>query len=430
MDIAIVGTGYVGLVTGACFAQLGNRVICVDNDEKKIKRLKRMDIPIYEPGLEEMVRDNVRGRRLFFSSSIKEAVDSSQVIFITVGTPSRESGEADLSGVEKVARNIAKYMRSYRLIVEKSTVPVETGKWVEHTVGLNNKRKVKFDIASNPEFLREGQAISDFMRPDRVVIGVESKRAESILRDLYEPLDCPIIVTDIKSAEIIKHASNSFLAAKISFINAVSQVCDRVGADVVKVAEGMGLDRRIGRSFLDAGAGYGGSCFPKDVQAFINIAQKIGYDFELLKAVERVNEEQKINIMKKIESMLWIVRGKTIAVLGLAFKPDTDDLRNAPSIDIIRRLQSEGAKIKAYDPHAMRKAKDMIAGVEFSRDLYGCFRSCDCAVFITEWPQFKELDLARIKKLMRHPIIVDGRNIYEPGKMKKLGFHYCGIGRR
>ncbi|MDD4910470.1 MAG: UDP-glucose/GDP-mannose dehydrogenase family protein [Candidatus Omnitrophica bacterium] len=430
MDIAIVGTGYVGLVTGACFAQLGNRVICVDNDEKKIKRLKRMDIPIYEPGLEEMVRDNARGRRLFFSSSIKEAVDSSQVIFITVGTPSRESGEADLSGVEKVARNIAKYMRSYRLIVEKSTVPVETGKWVEHTVGLNNKRKVKFDIASNPEFLREGQAISDFMHPDRVVIGVESKRAERILRDLYEPLDCPIIVTDIKSAEIIKHASNSFLAAKISFINAVSQVCDRVGADVVKVAEGMGLDRRIGRSFLDAGAGYGGSCFPKDVQAFINIAQKIGYDFELLKAVERVNEEQKINIMKKIESMLWIVRGKTIAVLGLAFKPDTDDLRNAPSIDIIRRLQSEGAKIKAYDPHAMRKAKDMIAGVEFSRDLYGCFRSCDCAVFITEWPQFKELDLARIKKLMRHPIIVDGRNIYEPDKMKKMGFHYCGIGRR
>jgi len=430
MKISIIGSGYVGLVTGSCFAQLGNKVICADNDARKIKSLKKKEIPIYEPGLEEMIRDNVKNKRLSFTACLKEAVDNSEVIFITVGTPSRENGEADLTGVENVAREIAKYMRSYRLIVEKSTVPVETGRWVEHTIRLNNKRGIKFDIASNPEFLREGQAIEDFMHPDRVVIGVESKRAEKILRSLYEPLKCPIIVTDIKSAEIIKHASNSFLATKISFINAVSQICDRVGADVVKVAEGMGLDKRINRFFLDAGVGYGGSCFPKDLKAFINIAHKIGYNFELLKAVERINEEQKKSIIKKIENALWIIRDKTVGILGLAFKPNTDDLRNAPSLDIINHLKQEGARIKAYDPHAIGKAKGILGDVEFSRDVYSCFRLCDCAVFVTEWPQFKELDFGRVKKLMKHPIIIDGRNMYDPDRMKALGFHYCGVGRR
>lgn len=430
MNISIIGTGYVGLVTGACFSQLGNNVICADNDQKKIADLKKGRIPIFEPGLEEMVKENVEEKRFAFSTSIKEAVDNSEVIFITVGTPSRDNGEADLTGVENVAREVALRMKGYRLIVEKSTVPVETGKWVEHTVKINNKRKVPFDIASNPEFLREGQAISDFMNPDRVVIGVESKRAENILRRLYAPLNCPIIVTDIKSAEIIKHASNSFLATKISFINAVSQICDKVGADVVKVAEGMGLDKRIGRAFLDAGAGYGGSCFPKDVAAFIHIARKIGYDFELLKAVERVNELQRKNIIKKIENLLWIIQGKTIGIIGLSYKPDTDDLRSAPSLEIIKYLQSEGARVKAYDPHAMAKAKRILNGVEFAKDVYGCLRSCDCAVLITEWPQFKEMDFVKVKRLMKHPAFVDCRNMYDPRQMKELGFHYCGVGRR
>lgn len=429
MNISIVGTGYVGLTTGACFAELGNKVICVDNNKAKIENLKKGIIPFYEPRLEELVKKNTKRKRLFFSSSIKQGVEKSLVIFIAVGTPSRDNGEADLTAIENVARNIALNMKEYRLIVEKSTVPVETGLWVERTIAANIKARAKFDVASNPEFLREGSAIADFMHPDRIVVGVESKKARDILLDLYRPLNAPILLTDIKSAELIKHASNSFLATKISFINAVSQVCERTGADVAKVAEGMGLDKRIGRQFLNAGAGYGGSCFPKDVDAFINISDKLGYDFDLLKSVKKINQQQKELILKKIHDALWIIKNKTIGILGLSFKPNTDDMRCAPSLDIIAALKKEGAKIKAYDPCALKKAAALLSGVKFAKDIYDLVKGCDCVVVITEWNEFKEADFLRIKKLLKRPLIIDGRNIYEPEKLKKLGFEYISIGR-
>jgi UDPglucose 6-dehydrogenase len=429
MKISIIGSGYVGLVTGACFADLGNEVICVDYDKEKINSLKKGIVPFYEPGLEELVSRNLKEKRLSFSSDLKAAVKKSLVVFIAVGTPSKPDGESDLTYVENVARKIAESLNSYRLIVEKSTVPVETGKWVEHTINVFNRKKVKFDVASNPEFLREGSAIQDFLHPDRIVIGVESKKAGDILTELYKPLKAPIVVTDIKSAEIIKHASNSFLAAKISFINAVANLCEKTGADILKVADGMGLDRRIGRSFLDAGIGYGGSCFPKDVDAFIYIAQKLGYDFELLKAVKRINEEQIRTVLKKIEQALWIVKGKNIAVLGLSFKPNTDDMRNAPSLEIIEALIKDGAAVRCFDPQAMPKAKKLLSNVKFCADAYEAARGVDCLVIVTEWNEFKELDFLRLKKIMRQPIIVDGRNIYEPGKLKESGFKYIGVGR-
>jgi len=428
-NIAIIGTGYVGLVTGACFAELGNSVICIDNDEQKIKDLKKLKIPIYEPGLEELVRRNIKDQRLSFSSNIKSGVEKSEIIFIAVGTPSKDNGEADLTGIENVSQTIAKHLRSYRLIVEKSTVPVETGKWIEHTIKINIKRKVKFDVASNPEFLREGSAINDFMHPDRVVIGVDTKRAKDILTELYKPLKCPIVVTDIESAEIIKHASNSFLATKISFINAVSQICEQVGADVVKVAEGMGYDKRIERKFLDAGIGYGGSCFPKDIDAFIRLSEKSGYDFDLLKEVKKINEAQARLIIKKIEDTLWILKGKTIGVLGLSFKPGTDDMRNAPAINIINSLQAEGATIKAFDPQAMQKAKKKLRNVKFCKDPYEVAEGSDCLVLLTEWDEFKELDFNTIKRILKHHIIFDGRNMYNKEQLEKAGFRYIGIGR-
>lgn len=433
MNISVIGTGYVGLVTGACFAELGNTVICADNNREKVSALKKLIMPIYEPGLEEVVRRNVKEKRLAFSSNIKEAVQKAQVIFIAVGTPSLPNGEADLTYVENVAKAIAQNINGYKLIVEKSTVPVETGSWVEHTIKVNlpkgKKGKIDFAVASNPEFLREGQALADFMNPDRVVIGVESQTAKDLLIELYKPLKTQMVITDIKSAEIIKHASNSFLAAKISFINAVANICEAVGADIVKVAEGMGMDKRIGRSFLDAGIGYGGSCFPKDIDAFINIAKKSGYDFQMLKAVREINEYQKKDILKKIKDALWIIKDKQIGILGLSFKPNTDDLRSAASIDIIKGLQSEGAKIRAYDPQSMEKAKEVLQGVKFCKDAYETAKGADCLVVVTEWNQFKELDLAKIKKLMRQPVIVDGRNIYDPQAMKKNDFRYTGIGR-
>lgn len=431
MNISIIGSGYVGLVTGACFAELGNKVICADNDAKKIANLKKGLIPIYEPGLEELISSNTAKKRLKFTSSIKEAVCESGIIFIAVGTPSRDNGEADLTGIENVASNIALNMDSYRLIVEKSTVPVETGEWVKRTIQANVKKKVKFDVASNPEFLREGCAINDFMHPDRIVIGVESAKAKEMLTGLYKPLNAPIVITDIKSAELIKHASNSFLAAKISFINAISRICDTVGADVVEVAQGMGLDKRIGANFLNAGIGYGGSCFPKDLDAFINISEKLSYDFKLLKAVKEVNQEQATFFLNKIKDTLWIIKDKTIGILGLSFKPNTDDIRNAPSLEIIRALVSEGAKIKVYDPCAMKKAGGLLAGeIKFCRDAYEASRGSDCLLVVTEWDEFKELDFLKIKRLLKRPVIIDGRNIYEPKRMKKLGFTYAGIGRR
>ena len=430
MNICIIGAGYVGLVSGACFADLGHKVVCVDNDKKKIETLRKSKIPFYEKSLEDMVRRNVKAGRLSFVESIKEGIKRSLVVFICVGTPPRQNGEADLSYVEKVATEIAKNMSSYSLIVEKSTVPVETGKWVEHTIKTNIKKKVKFDVASNPEFLKEGTAIEDFMNPDRVVIGVNSKKAEKILKELYKEIDAEIVVTDIASAELIKHASNSFLATKISFINSVSNICERTGADIKKVAHGMGLDKRIGEGFLKSGIGYGGSCFPKDVDAFVHISGKLGYDFGILKAARKANEEQKALFIRKIEEALWIMKGKNIGVLGLSFKPNTDDMRSAPSIDIINSLKEAGARVKAYDPQAMKKARNILDGVRFCKDSYEVAKNSDALVIVTEWHEFEVMDLSRVKKLMKKPLIIDGRNIFESAKMKKLGFRYISIGRQ
>jgi len=377
MDIAIVGSGYVGLVTGVCLSNIGHNVICVDNDKEKIKKLNAGQCPIYEPGLDDLMAQQIKKRRLSFSTSIRDASQKAAVIFIAVGTPSKKTGEADLTYVENVAREIAVSMDSYKLIVEKSTVPAATGKRIERTIRLNLPKKfwnksdgITFDVASNPEFLREGSAVYDFMHPDRIVIGVESKKAEQLLRDIYKPLKSHVVVTNISSAEMIKHASNSFLATKISFINSVAQICDKVGADVIKVADGMGMDNRITRGFLDAGIGYGGSCFPKDVDAFIRLSEKSGYDFKLLKEVRTINEDQKSFFVHLIEDKLWNLKDKVIGVLGLAFKPNTDDMRNAPSIDIIQSLQHEGAKIKAYDPVAVDNARKVLKKVIFSKDIY------------------------------------------------------------
>ena len=429
MNISIIGSGYVGLVTGACFAELGNQVTCADSDVKKINNLKKGIIPIFEPGLEELIISNLKKKRLKFTSKVSAAVKSSEIIFIAVGTPALENGEADLTGIENVARLIAVNMDSYRVIVEKSTVPVETCSWIKKTISTYVKKNCKFDVVSNPEFLREGSAINDFTHPDRIVLGVNSAKAKEIMSNLYHPLNRPILFTDIKSAELIKHASNAFLATKISFINAVARICDRVGADVNEVAQGMGLDNRIGRYFLHAGIGYGGSCFPKDLEAFITIADKLGYNFEILKAVRNTNEEQKKFVLQKIKDALWIIKDKRVAVLGLAFKPNTDDLRNAPGIDLINVLLQEGAKIKVYDPQAMEKAKKILKGVTFCKDPYQAAKEADCLIVVTEWNEFKKLDFIRLKKTLNRPLLIDGRNIYDPKLLKKLGFTYIGIGR-
>lgn len=431
MKICIIGAGHVGLVTAACFADLGNQVICVDNNKEKINKLKKGIMPIFEPALEEMVLRNIGLERLTFATDVRSAVRKSIVIFVAVGTPSKPNGEADLSDIENVARRIASALdSSYKLIVEKSTVPVKTGEWVSHTIKINVKNKTNFDVASNPEFLREGSAINDFMHPDRIVLGVGSKRAKDVLLELYKPLKAPIIITDIKSAELIKHASNSFLATKISFINVIANVCDKTGADVVKVAEGMGLDKRIGRQFLNAGAGWGGSCFPKDVASFIYLADKLGYDFKLLKEVARINEEQKKVLLEKIRQALWILKAKTVSILGLAFKPDTDDIRSSVSIDLIKMLQEEDVKIKAYDPKAMCKARGLLKDITLCKDVYQAAKGSDCLLVMSEWPEFMELDFERIKKLMHQPLIVDSRNMYEPVMLKKMGFRYVGMGRQ
>lgn len=430
MNICVIGSGYVGLVTGSCFADLGNDVICVDNDKSKVAALKKGTIPIYEPGLEELVKRNVKEGRLSFTSHLQDAVKKSEVIFVCVPTPPKDNGDADLTYVEIVSKEIALSMPSYRLIVEKSTVPVNTGEWVEHTINVYNKRKIKFDVASNPEFLKEGSAIEDFMNPDRIVIGVKSRRAEELLSELYKPLKAPIVVTDIKSAELIKHASNSFLATKISFINSVASICDKVGADVVDVARGMGLDKRISKDFLSAGIGFGGSCFPKDLAAFVHIAEKIGYDFGILKEVQKVNRAQKRSVIKKIEELLWNLPKKTAGVLGLSFKPGTDDLRESPSLEIIEMLLKEGVHIKVYDPVAMGKARAVLGkAVRFCKDAYQAAKDSDCLLIATEWNEFKEIDFKKIKKIMRQPVLIDGRNIYDPKEMKRLGFKYIGIGR-
>lgn len=429
MNISIIGSGYVGLVTGACFAELGNHVICADQDTKKIRLLKQGMAPIYEPGLEELVVNNLKNKRLKFTVDLKEAVRSSEVIFIAVGTPALENGEADLSAVEDVARQIARHMNGYRLIVEKSTVPVETCAWIKKIIATYIKDKHAFDVVSNPEFLREGCAINDFNHPDRIVLGCESSKARRIMTSLYQPLNATILITNIKSAELIKHASNAFLATKISFINALACICDRVGADVKEVAQGMGLDNRIGRHFLDAGIGYGGSCFPKDLDAFIRIAEKLGYDFDILKAVRNANQMQKVFILQRIKDALRIIQDKTIAVLGLSFKPDTDDLRNSPSLELIKSLLLEGAKIKVYDPQGMKKAKKILKHVVFCPDAYQAAKGADCLLVATEWNEFKELDFMKLKKKLKRALIVDGRNIYNPKLLKDKGFTYIGVGR-
>lgn len=428
MKVAIIGSGYVGLVTGVCLAEIGNKIIFVDNDEKKINSLKKGEIPIYEPGLERLFKKNKN--RIKFSTSIKEAVENSKIIFITVATPPKEDGSPDLSSIENVATEIGKYLTSWKLIVEKSTVPVETGEWVSKTIERTSGGKVNFEVASNPEFLREGSAIKDFLHPDRIVIGVESKKAELLLRQLFKPIKAPVIATNIKTAELIKHASNSFLATKISFINSIANVCEAVGADIKDVSLALGLDKRIGPYFLNAGIGFGGSCFPKDLDTFYWFSNKFGYNFELLKIVKEINQKQRERMIEKVEKELWIVENKTIGILGLSFKPNTDDIRNAPSIDIIKKLKEKKAKIKVYDPKANRNVK-MIFGdeIEFYEDPYQVAKNSDCLIILTEWDEFKNLDLRKLKKMMSQPIIIDGRNMFELEKLKRIGFRYIGVGR-
>jgi UDPglucose 6-dehydrogenase len=429
VKICIVGTGYVGLVTGACFAEIGHQVICIDNDLKKVQLLQRGGIPIYEPGLEELVKRNVAAGRLRFAGETAEGVHHSEVIFIAVPTPPRADGSVDMSFVERVARDIAAAMTEHKIVVDKSTVPVKTGEKVAETIRRYNKHKVDVDVVSNPEFLREGCAVQDLMHPDRIVIGVTDERPVAKMTEIYAPFNAPIIITDINSAELIKHGSNSFLALKISYANALSAICEASGANIEDVVNGMGYDKRIGRAFLNAGLGYGGSCFPKDLSAFIHIAEGLGYDFRLLKEVQAINAQQLQRFLKKIHDTLWIVKDKTIAILGLSFKPNTDDVRLAPSLDVIRPLQTEGARIRAYDPKAMGKARDVLPGVEFCESPYVAASGADALVICTEWDEFRTLDLEKLHSVMGQPIVIDGRNIFEPKKMAALGFVYKSIGR-
>jgi len=429
MKLTIIGTGYVGLVTGTCFAEVGHQVICVDNDANKVKMLQAGGIPIYEPGLEEMVKKNVAAGRLSFSNSTAEGVTQSEVIFIAVPTPPQPDGSVDMSFIERVARDIAGALNGYKIIVDKSTVPVQTGDKVAETIKRYCKGQNEFDVVSNPEFLREGFAVEDLMNPDRVVIGVRTQRPVPAMKEVYEPFKAPIIVTDINSAELIKHASNSFLALKISYINAVSIICEATGANVQEVANGMGMDERIGKRFLNASLGFGGSCFPKDLSAFIKIAEELRYDFGLLKEVQRINAGQMDRFMKKIVETLWVLKGKKLGVLGLAFKQNTDDVRTSPAIELCQRLQKEGAVLRVHDPKAMDKAKALLNDVTYVDDMNDVAEGCDALVIATEWDEFKKLDLARAQKLLSHPIMFDGRNLFDPKEMEKRGFIYKSIGR-
>jgi UDPglucose 6-dehydrogenase len=431
MDLAIIGSGYVGLVTGACFADVGHNVICVDNDAQKIKQLQAGEVPIYEPGLEEIIHRNVSAHRLRFTGSIEDGVENSQIVFIAVPTPQQPDGDVDLSFLEKVAREIAGVLTDYRVIVDKSTVPVKTGEKVAESIKRYNRHGANFDVVSNPEFLREGCAVADLMHPDRVVIGAQSERAIDLMKKVYEPFMAPILVTDINSAELIKHCANSFLALKISYINAVSAICEASGADVEKVADGIGMDHRIGRDFLNVGIGYGGSCFPKDIAAFITIADRLGVPFNLLKEVQRINNAQKERFLKAIRETLWVLREKRIAVWGLTFKPDTDDVRSSVAIELVADLLREGAHVVAYDPKGMQKARAIkaIADTEFASSALEAVTDAEALVIATEWNEFANVDLAVLKETMRTPIVFDGRNLLDPGTMGRLGFHYHSIGR-
>jgi len=448
--IAVVGSGYVGLVAAACFAELGYSVTCVDNDLAKLECLRRGEIPIHEKFLPELVARH-SGTRLQFSDSLAEAVRSSTVIFIAVGTPSKDNGEADLSYVESVAREIARSINGYKVIIEKSTVPVYTSEWIRRVMLLTTRTECEFDVVSNPEFLREGTAVTDFLYPDRIVVGVNSERAAAVLRDIYSPLTTgayymsaqrvpepdratippQLILTSAKSAELIKHASNAFLAMKISFINAVASICEEVGADIEQVARGIGSDSRIGPQFLRAGIGYGGSCFPKDVSAFRAVSRQCGYDFKLLEDVMQINEEQRRRFLQKIRTALWTLKGKKIGVLGLAFKGGTDDIRESPAIALVQGLVSEGVQITAYDPAAMKRARELFNGsIHFAENAYAVAAGADALLILTDWDEFASLDLKHLHELLEYPIILDGRNLYTPEEMERHGFMYISIGRK
>lgn len=431
MKLTIIGSGYVGLTTGACFAEVGHQVLCVDNDERKVKTLREGKIPIYEPGLEPMVRKNVAARRLSFTSSIEEGVEHGEVLFIAVPTPPQPDGSVDLSFVEKVAREIAQHLESYRVIVDKSTVPVKTGERVAQTIRRYARPGVDFDVVSNPEFLREGSAVEDLMRPDRIVIGGNSDRALALMQKVYEPFVAPVLVTDINSAELIKHAANSFLALKISYINALSEICEASGADVLKVADGIGTDKRIGRSFLNAGLGYGGSCFPKDIAAFIAISEQLGVPFHLLKEVQRINARQLDRFLDAIREALWVLKDKKLCVWGLAFKPNTDDVRSSVAVGLVERLVEEGAIVTAYDPEAMEKFRELKGAdsVTLAASALEAAADAEALIIATEWPEFGAVDLSQLREVMRTPLIFDGRNIFDPTAAASFGFQYRGIGR-
>ncbi|MDQ1638893.1 MAG: UDPglucose 6-dehydrogenase [Pyrinomonadaceae bacterium] len=432
MHIAVIGTGYVGLVTGACFAEFGVDVTCVDIDANKIARLTAGEMPIYEPGLEQLVAKDVQSGRLRFTTDIKQAVEQALVIFLAVGTPPKTDGSPDLSFVEAAATSVAEHMNGYKVIVTKSTVPIGTGEWLRKLIREKQKSRLNFGIVSNPEFLREGAAINDFMRPDRVVIGSRDEEAIAIMRDLYRPLyliEAPFVITSLEAAELTKYAANAFLATKISFINEIASMCESIGCDVHDVARAIGMDRRIGNKFLHAGPGFGGSCFPKDTQALASVARQFGRDSLIVDAVIEVNRKQRQAMVPKIEKLVGELKGKTIAILGLAFKPETDDMREAPAIDIIKGLIERGARVVAYDPVAMGEAAKVLPKVEYVEDEYAAVADADALVFVTEWNQFRALDMKRIHDLMKSPRIADLRNIYQPEDMRELGFEYVGVGR-
>src|SRR5258705_8792909 len=432
MHIAVIGTGYVGLVTGACFAEFGVDVTCVDVDEEKIERLLKGVMPIYEPGLEHLVSKNTQAGRLRFTTDVQQAIEQALVIFLAVGTPPRSDGSPDLSFVESAAGSIAEHMNGYKVVVTKSTVPIGTGEHIRKLITERKKTRAGFGVVSNPEFLREGAAINDFMRPDRVVIGSRDEEAIAIMRDLYRPLyliEAPFVVTSLEAAELTKYAANAFLATKISFINEIATLCESIGCDVHDVARAIGMDKRIGSKFLHPGPGFGGSCFPKDTQALASVARQFGRDSIIVDAVIEVNRRQRLAMIPKIEELLGDRTGKTVAILGLAFKPEADDMREAPAIDIISGLLERGATVRAYDPVAMTEAAKVMPEVSFTRDEYEAVKDADELVFVTEWNQFQALDMGRVRDLMKSPRIADLRNIYDPADMRALGFEYVGVGR-
>jgi UDPglucose 6-dehydrogenase len=432
MQISVIGTGYVGLVTGACFAEFGVNVLCMDNDAKRIARLEKGDVPFYEPGITELVAKSIGQGRLNFTAELTRAVDHGEVIFIAVGTPPKKDGSADLSFVEEVGRGIAGKMASYKVVVTKSTVPVGTGAFLQQVIASTQTRKVAFDVVSNPEFLREGSAIEDFMRPNRVVIGSDSERAIALMKDLYRPLyliETPFVVTDVATAEMIKYASNAFLATKVSFINEIATLCERVGADVQTVAKGMGLDQRIGSKFLHAGPGFGGSCFPKDLAALVQMGEKAGYPMQIAGAAAAVNAEQRIRMVDKIREALGGLQGTTVGFLGLSFKPNTNDLREAPALSIAQTLMEQGVTVRAYDPAALEEGSKLLPQITPCQNPYETARGADALVLMTEWNEFRNLDFDKLKSLMRRPILIDLRNVYESSRVTQFGFRHVSVGR-